>query len=94
MDAGECVAYSGVGRFRLRKVQPGRYQTASELVREALRLLERREQEREEVVAQLKVKWEQGAALVDRGEWISSEEAYQALSELTEERRRRRSRQE
>lgn len=48
--------------FLQSRVKSGRYQTTSEVVREALRLLERHEQERDEAFQQLKVKLGRGAA--------------------------------
>jgi putative addiction module CopG family antidote len=44
------------------RVQSGRYQTTSEVVREALRLLERHERERDEAFFQMKAKLQRGAA--------------------------------
>jgi antitoxin ParD1/3/4 len=73
----------------------GRYQTTSEVVREALRswnarLLERHEQEREEALNQLKAKLERGAAQAERGELIDGDEVFDELREMIEERRRSR----
>jgi antitoxin ParD1/3/4 len=57
-------------RFVHERVATGRYQTASEVVREGLRLLENQEREREAALASLKAKLERGAAQADRGEFI------------------------
>jgi antitoxin ParD1/3/4 len=70
------------------RVKSGRYQTTSEVVREALRLLERHEQEREEAFHQLKAKLERGAGQAERGELIDGDEAFAELREMIEERRR------
>ena len=43
-------------KFLQSRVKSGRYQTTGEVVREALRLLERQEREREEAFEQLKKK--------------------------------------
>ena len=74
--------------FLQSRVSSGRYQTTSEVVREALRLLERQEQDREQTVRQLKAKFEQGAAEADRGELFDGEEVFEELREMIEERRR------
>ena len=52
--------------FLKSRVESGRYQTTSEVVREALRLLERQEQERDDSLKQLKQKLDLGAAQADR----------------------------
>ena len=70
------------------RVESGRYQTASEVVREALRLLERQEREREESFDRLKSKLERGAAQADRGELLDGDEVFNDLREMIEERRR------
>ena len=74
--------------FLQSRVQSGRYQTTSEVVREALRLLERQEQERDEAFRQLKAKLERGAGQADRGELIDGDEVFDELREMIEERRR------
>ncbi|MBI3679785.1 MAG: type II toxin-antitoxin system ParD family antitoxin [Acidobacteria bacterium] len=70
------------------RVKSGRYQTTSEVVREALRLLERHEKEREPGFQQLKAKLARGAAQAERGELLGGEEVFDELRELIEERRR------
>lgn len=57
-------------RFVQARVATGRYQTASEVVREGLRLLELQERERDEAFRALKAKLDRGAAQADRGELI------------------------
>jgi antitoxin ParD1/3/4 len=56
--------------FLQSRLATGRYQTTSEIVREALRLLERHEQERDQAFQQLKAKLERGAAQAERGELL------------------------
>lgn len=68
-------------------VRSGRYQTTSEVVREALRLLERHEREREEAFQQLKVKLERGAAQAGNGELLNGDEVFEELRQMIEERR-------
>lgn len=76
--------------FLQSRVKSGRYQTTSEVVREALRLLERHEREREETLTQLKAKLERGAGQAERGELIDGDEVFAELREMIEERRRSR----
>jgi antitoxin ParD1/3/4 len=74
--------------FLQSRVQSGRYQTTSEVVREALRLLERQENERDEARRQLKAKLERGAAQAGRGELLDGDEVFDELREIIEERKR------
>ena len=74
--------------FLQNRVLSGRYQTTSEVVREALRLLERHEKEREAAFHQLKAKLERGADQAERGELINGDEVFEELREMIEERRR------
>jgi antitoxin ParD1/3/4 len=70
------------------RVQSGRYQTTSEVVREALRLLERQEQERDQAFQRLKARLDQGVAEAERGELLDGDEVFEELREMLEERRR------
>lgn len=72
------------------RVKSGRYQTTSEVVREALRLLERHELERDQAFQKLKAKLEQGAAEAERGELLDGDEVFEELREMIDERRRSR----
>jgi antitoxin ParD1/3/4 len=74
--------------FLQSRVKSGRYQTTSEVVREALRLLEQHERERESGLKQLKAKLARGAAQAERGELLDGEEVFEELRELIEVRRR------
>lgn len=76
--------------FLQARVQSGRYQTTSEVVREALRLLERQEAERDQAVQQLRARLEQGAAEASRGELLDGDAVFEELREMIEERRRAR----
>ena len=76
--------------FLQSRVQSGRYQTTSEVVREALRLLERQETERDEAFQQLKAKLQRGAAQADAGQLLDGDEVFDELRQLIEERRRAR----
>ena len=73
--------------FLQSRVKSGRYQTTSEVVREALRLLERQEQDRSEAIHQLKAKLQKGAGQAERGELVAGEEVFNELREMIEERR-------
>jgi antitoxin ParD1/3/4 len=55
------------------RVATGRYQTASEVVREALRLLELQERDRDAAYASLKKMLKNAAAQADRGELVDGE---------------------
>ncbi len=55
-------------QFVQKKVQSGLYQTSSEVVREALRLLSERDQEVEAKRARLVAEIDKGIASLDRGE--------------------------
>jgi antitoxin ParD1/3/4 len=74
--------------FLRSRVKSGRYQTTSEVVREALRLLERQERERDEAFQQLKARLETGADQAERGELLDGDEVFDELREMIEERRR------
>ena len=77
--------------FLRSRVKSGRYQTTSEVVREALRLLERHEQDREEAILELKAKLDRGVGQAERGELIDGDEVFDELRDMIEERRRTKS---
>lgn len=77
-----------VDAFLQSRVKSGRYQTASEVVREALRLLEQQEKEREAGLNELRAKLARGATQAERGELFDGEEVFEELRQLIEERRR------
>jgi antitoxin ParD1/3/4 len=74
--------------FLQSRVKSGRYQTTSEVVREALRLLERQERERERGLQQVQAKLARGAAQAERGELHDGDEVFEELRQMIEERRR------
>jgi antitoxin ParD1/3/4 len=76
-----------LGAFLQSRVKTGRYQTTSEVVREALRLLERQEKEREHVFRQLKAKLQRGAAQAARGELLDGDQVFAELRELMRKRK-------
>lgn len=75
--------------FLQNRVRSGRYQSTSEVVREALRLLERHERDRDEALEQLKAKLERGAAEAERGELLDGDEVFEELRGMIETRRTR-----
>lgn len=77
-----------LGAFLQSRVKSGRYQTTSEVVREALRLLQHQEKEREEGLKQLKAKLQRGAAEANRGELLDGDTVFRELRQMIEERRR------
>ncbi len=74
--------------FLQSRVQSGRYQTTSEVVREALRLLERHEKERDEASSLLKRKLKRGADQAERGELLNGDVVFEELREMIAERLR------
>ncbi len=76
-----------LGAFLQRRVKSGRYQTTSEVVREALRLLERQERDREQAFQQLKAKLETGAAQAARGELLDGDQVFEELRGLIQQRK-------
>src|ERR1700728_4180563 len=77
-----------LGAFLQSRVKSGRYQTTSEVVREALRLLQHREKESEQGLKQLKAKLQRGAAQPESGEVLDADEVFEELRQLIAERRR------
>lgn len=73
-------------KFVQDRVATGRYQTASEVVREGLRLLEHQERDREAVFQALKAKLGRATAQADRGEWIEPDEVLKKIEGLKHKR--------
>ena len=63
------------------KVASGRYHSVSEVVSEALRLLQERDEIREARLNELRNKIAQGLDSLDRGDWVDGDEFFQHLQE-------------
>lgn len=78
-----------MARFVSKQVKTGRYQTASEVVREGLRILEDRERERFAALASVKRKVAVGLRQLDDGRGIDSDIVFsKALARLRGARRK------
>ncbi|WP_373527964.1 type II toxin-antitoxin system ParD family antitoxin [Nostoc sp.] len=63
------------------KVNSGRYHSVSEVMGEALRLLDERDRLREQRLAELKAKIQVGIEALDRGEVVDGEEVFAEIEE-------------
>ena len=71
------------------KVASGRYTSASEVIREALRLLEREEKSRKEQLDEFNRELQVRIDSLDRGEFVTAEESRRRIQEKSAQRRRR-----
>jgi antitoxin ParD1/3/4 len=73
-------------QFVQQRVATGRYQTASEVIREGLRLLEHQERDREAAFLALKKKLDRGAAQAERGEFVDPDEVLKKIESRKRQR--------
>lgn len=66
-------------RWVAEKVESGRYTSASEVIREALRLLEEQELLKQQHLAEIRTKIDLGLRQLDEGKTIKAEEAKSRL---------------
>jgi antitoxin ParD1/3/4 len=76
-------------KFVTDKVASGRYTSASEVVREALRLLEREEKSRKEQLDEFNRELQVRIEALDLGEHVTAEEAREHFRRKSEERKKR-----
>ena len=76
-------------KFISTKVESGRYTSASEVVREALRTLEREEKSREEQIREFNRELKARIDSLDRGEGIKGEVFRKEVAERLAQRRKR-----
>jgi antitoxin ParD1/3/4 len=76
-----------LGRFVQDRVATGRYQTASEVIREGLRLLEHQERDRQLALEDLKAKLARGSAQADRGEFVDPDRVLKKIESLKRKRK-------
>ncbi len=79
-----------LSRFVESRLRSGKYQSASEVVREALRLLEARDQTAPASIEELKKEIEVGLAQLRRGEGVDGEDVFRRLADRRRARRARR----
>lgn len=79
-----------LSRFVRSRIRSGKYQSASELVREALRLLECRDQTASASVQELKKEIEVGLAQLRRGEGVDGEDFFRRVAARRRAKRARR----
>ena len=75
-------------KFVAEKVQSGLYQTASEVIREGLRLLEERDTLRQARIEEIRQAIQQGNAQLARGEGLPGEEVFEHIRTKSQARRR------
>lgn len=78
-------------KFVERKVQSGRYQSASEVIREGLRLLDDQDRLRELQFEEVRRKIRTGLDQLNRGEGIPGEQVYAEMKQKSDALRRTKS---
>ena len=75
-------------KFVAEKVASGRYTSASEVVREALRLLENHEKSRAQQLEEFNRELQRRIDSADRGEFVTPEESLRRIREKSAQRRK------
>jgi antitoxin ParD1/3/4 len=75
-----------LGRFVRQHVDAGNYQTASEVVREGLRLLEQQDRDHQAALEALKAKLDHASAQADRGTFVAPGRVLQRIQTLKRKR--------
>lgn len=76
-------------KFVAAKVETGRYTSASEVVREALRLLDEHERSRAAQLEEFNRELRRRIESADRGEYVTAEESRRRIQAKSAERRKR-----
>jgi antitoxin ParD1/3/4 len=76
-------------KFVAAKVASGRYTSASEVVREALRLLEEQDRSRAERLEEFNRELKRRLDAADRGEFVTADESWRRIREKSAQRRKR-----
>ncbi len=79
-----------LAKFVSDRVKKGRYQSASEVVRDGLRVLAEREKERQAAVEEIRRKIAEGIAQADRGEFVDGEAVFAEWRRRDQAARKRR----
>lgn len=72
-----------LGEFVEARVASGQYQTASEVIREGLRLLAEREQTREAALEALRAQLRRGVEQADSGELLDGDAVFEEIRQLS-----------
>jgi antitoxin ParD1/3/4 len=81
---------SELHRYVQSRVRSGQYASASEVVREGLRMLQQHDADRKVAVAELRRQIAAGEQAAERGEVVSAKQAFDKIKSMSRERRRRR----